>query len=208
MEKFIVETKELLSKYGLAVSIVDANIIDICGRDVKLSQNLDKLKKNLLTVIREVCKGKKYYPLIYKEIILELYHLKTRTVNYFNSPIWKFVSKNYKQTNVGFFNEITRDVNIYIKQSININKNEQAEITRRAILNNGYGIKGYAVEFQYSISSIVVTNGEHPNVDPVTRKFYWSEFKKTPNVVLEPSIFKRIEQEMAVADYSDYYIWE
>jgi hypothetical protein len=72
-------------------------------------------------------------------------------------------------------------------------------------LSEDIGIIEYLVEFQYSISSIKVLKGKHPNADPITKKYYWKRFKKDPNVVLTPEIFNLIEQDMAVIDLGDYY---
>jgi hypothetical protein len=203
MEEFIERTNKYLSKYGGSAGRVNINTIDICGRNIEFLGDLDKFKKDVLDTIRTVFKVRNEYRLVYNNTMNELYYLLSRISVNSNNPMWKFIQTD-KQTYYGNTGEIEREVNITLTKNDFIGYEDKSEILELLLIYTPE-ITKYSVEFQYSISSIKVLEGEHPNVDPVTKKFHWSEFKKTPNVILSIDTFKRIEEEMAIADYSDYY---
>ena len=101
--------------------------------------------------------------------------------------------------------EIIRNVDITVKNKIYGDGNNSEVLINLIEKEKEFKITKYSVEFQYSISSIKVLKGKHPNADPVTKKYYWKRFKKDPNVVLTPGIFELIENDMREIDLGDYY---
>ena len=230
MKQFIDYTNKILSGYGFAARRVDSSTIEICGRNINLYGTLDKFKEEILTVIHEkfqgypppypiVCKNivelnnlqdvlskNNSYPMVYKKILEGLFWLKVRKFDKGEEgPLRGYVFRNNQTTYRCDSAFIIRNVDIPVKDKIYGNGNNAEALIN--LIEKDFRITRYEVEFQYSISSIKVLKGKHPNVDPVTKKFHWSVFKKTPNVILSIDTFKRIEEEMAVADFRDYYMW-